>query len=193
MKTALSTLDKQFPTNEQHITECTSSFPNGICDINTGMINFGYDHEWDMQNIFLGPSSYNSKSGTKWIIALDEVCGPVLSTVTFRSGRPFVSIPNTINNINDIKYNQDYYTTMHVSKFIKPGSIRVKSNVKNKNNNKNSHLTESFYYSDSNLITSIVMNLNHTDSLNINIIDKNVSFNYILPKWSTAVFQWNSK
>ena len=36
-------------------------------------------------------------SGVKWLLALDENCGPVLPDVTYRTGRPLVTIPSWAN------------------------------------------------------------------------------------------------
>lgn len=54
----------------------------------------------------------------KWILALDEHCGPTLPDVTFTSGRPLVSIPSYAAAESDIYYNQDYYSIKHMSKFL---------------------------------------------------------------------------
>jgi glucosylceramidase len=128
MATALQQIHSLYPLSSQHITECTGSYPSSTCDISQGMAAFGWNHEWDMTNLFLGAAKYGSSSGTKWILALDENCGPVLPGVEFTFGRPFVSIPlERRSNITmgDIQWNQDYWTTAHMSKFISSDHIRV--------------------------------------------------------------------
>ena len=37
-----------YPALEQHVTECTGSYPDNVCDISQGMTGFGWNHEWDM-------------------------------------------------------------------------------------------------------------------------------------------------
>lgn len=85
-----------------------------------GMTGFGWNHEWDMSNILLGAAAHWSSSGVKWILALDEHCGPTLPKVSFTNGRPLVAIPTWANSEEDILYNQDYYSVKHMSKFLVP-------------------------------------------------------------------------
>lgn len=54
----------------------------------------------------------------KWVLALDEHCGPTLPDVTFTSGRPLVSIPSYASSESDIFYNQDFFSIKHMSKFL---------------------------------------------------------------------------
>lgn len=188
MKIALSTLQSSYPTMEQHITECTGSFPDAVCNINRGMEGFGWNHEWDMQNLFLGPVSLGSKSTTKWIFALDENCGPTLPLVTYTFGRPFVSVPSWATSIDDIKFNQDYWTTRHFSQFVKPGFQRISTSVDHFNNE--NVIIESFTDGSNETITTIVMNLDHENDMAIHFSEGQTSFTITLKKFTTMVLQW---
>jgi glucosylceramidase len=191
MAQAMDEVHSAFPDVPQHITECTGAYPNGICDITQGMTSFGYNHEWDMLNILLGATSHGAVSGVKWIIALDEMCGPVLPDVTFRSGRPFVSIPSTANVSSDIKFNQDYWTMAHMSKFISAGSVRVFSEVEG--SAASDIISESFLNEKNGLFTTLVMNLNHDVSINISIHEGlNARIGFTLPPFSTGVFVFDA-
>ncbi len=153
-----------------------------------------------MQNLFLGASAHGSSSGTKWILALDENCGPLLPGVSFDFGRPHVSI--ALNNINQntnltsnyIKYNQDYWTTAHMSKFIPFGATRVSTKYSSNGNNDTTQFIIETFQNDDGMITSIMMNLNHFNNIQLQINAQDISFNntllYILPPWSTAVLTW---
>lgn len=204
MATALDSVHSKYPSGvDQHITECTGSYPD-TCDINQGLAGFGNNHEWDMNNLFLGASSHFAVSGIKWIMALDENCGPTLPLVTYKTGRPLVSVPSWASSIDDIKFNQDYWTIAHMSKFIAPGAVRVESNawtsssIANITQHKNvaasagDVLTETFFHQQSGLVTTIAMNLNHWTDRSISISDGDWAntFSYTIPKFSTAVFQW---
>jgi glucosylceramidase len=195
MSTALNSVHDQFPYVDQHITECTSSFPNGVCDINQGMYQFGNDHEWDMQNLFLGAASQNAVSGIKWIMALDENCGPTLPLVTYKNGRPLVSIPSWAQSMDDIKFNQDYWTIAHMSKFIPTGSVRVQSYGTDSAMTKSSGkigglLTETFLDQSSSEFSMIVMNTNHWEDAFVTVNEGDHWFSYSVPKFATVVFQW---
>jgi glucosylceramidase len=63
MATAMDQMHNAFPQYDQHVTECTGGYPNGVCDINKGMDSFGWNHEWDMSNILLGAAAHWSSSG----------------------------------------------------------------------------------------------------------------------------------
>lgn len=191
MATALQNVGKLYPSASQHITECTGSFPSSTCDITQGMSSFGWNHEWDMQNLFLGAAKYGSSSGTKWIMALDENCGPVLPGVEFTFGRPFVSIPLNLQSnitIDDIKWNQDYWTTAHMSKFISQNDIRVDTVINGLHST--DLLSESFYNQNTHQLTCLVMNLNHEREYVLQVTEGATTFQYAIPSWSTVVFQW---
>jgi glucosylceramidase len=191
MSEALDAMTAVYPNFEQHITECTGSYPDDTCDITRGMEGFGYNHEWDMQNLFLGAVSHNAKSGTKWILALDENCGPVLSTVTYKNGRPFVSIPKYATTSADIKYNQDFWTASHLSRFFEAGAVRIGRSISSsKTSSANNLLLECV--SKSAKTTCMVANLNHQNAYSLQVEDGSVSFSYNIPPWATAVLQWSS-
>jgi glucosylceramidase len=189
MATAHSYIHDKFPTAKQYITECTGVFPDGICDINRSMEGFGGNHEWDMANILLGPTSYWSSAGIKWILALDENCGPILPTVTFDFGRPFVSIPSWASVESDIKWNQDFWSMAHMSKFISKGSYRVISKVTN--NNSGSLLTETFYDEQRRKLVCIIMNKDHDNQVSVSIADGKISFATVIPPYATKVYEWD--
>lgn len=194
MPEALDALTQAYPNVDQHISECTGSFPDNTCDIDRGMEGFGYNHEWDMKNLFLGAVGHNAKSGTKWILTLDENCGPVLPTVSWRCGRPFVSIPTNASTAADIKYNQDYYTTSHMSRFFENGSVRVGRSI----SSSKSHRVDDILLecvvknSISTWTTCIIMNLNHEKAYSLLINDGFLSFSYNIEPWATAVLQYSN-
>jgi O-glycosyl hydrolase len=206
MITALQQIHSLYPQASQHITECTGSYPDSTCDITQGMTSFGWNHEWDMKNLFLGAARYGSSSGTKWILALDENCGPVLPGVEFTFGRPFVSIPLSLKSnvtMDDIQWNQDYWTTAHMSKFISPNDVRVDTLVtmitatgrergsEGENQTSDMILSESFYNPLTRQVTCILMNLNHEQEQILSISQETVQFQYTVPPWSTVIFRWS--
>lgn len=163
MSSAHEQVHTAYPDIPQWVTECTGSFPDGVCDINLGMDGFGFNHEWDMNNILLGASSHWAVAGIKWILALDEGCGPVLSGVSYTTGRPLVSIPSNSTQASELKYNQDYYSLAHLSKFIGSGmSSRVGSSKSG--SSINSVLAEAFYSDSTGIMNVIAMNNDHDNS-----------------------------
>jgi glucosylceramidase len=188
MAPAHEAVHDKFPTAIQHVTECTGSFPDDTCDINRGMESFGWNHEWDMSNIFLGAVSHWAVSGVKWILALDENCGPILPMVGYTFGRPLVSIPSYAKTESDIKFNQDYWTVGHMSKFVAKGSHRVTSSVEN--DSKKLLLTESFVDDSTGLTTTMVLNYDHANSVSFQVSDGSTTFDATIPPFSTMVYRW---
>lgn len=191
MATAQDRLQQHFPQKEQHVTECTGSYPNDTCDITQGMTGFGYNHEWDMSNILLGATGHWAKSGLKWVLALDEHCGPTLPLVGFKNGRPLVAIPSTAMKESDIYWNQDYWSIAHMSKFIARGDFHVET--KTVQGESKVLVAESFLNTATSTLTTIVMNTNHDQATNVVIVDRehNVYVKDTLPAFSTKVYQWS--
>lgn len=182
------------------------------------MEGFGWNHEWDMNNILLGAAAHWSSSGVKWILALDEHCGPTLPDVTFTNGRPLVAIPSWASSEQDIQYNQDYYSIKHMSKFLTPqktspsdkpttsasvvspqssdkaegSTVRVGTVVQPIGGaDVHTLLLESFYNAENNLVTVIAMNRDHSHDARIQVTQgEDVHFSDTLPGFSTKVYQW---
>lgn len=129
MRSAQDKVHRAFPEKETHVTECAGGYVDNKCDIANGWARFGQNHEWDMEHIFLGATANWASSGLKWLMALDASCGPVLPQVTWRWGRPLVSIPPHAASLDDIAWNQDYWTVGHMAPFLLPGSRRIASTL----------------------------------------------------------------
>jgi hypothetical protein len=130
--------------------------------------------------------------GVKWILALDEHCGPVLPLITYRNGRPLVSIPSTASSMNDIKWNQDYYSLRHMSAFVHGGgNVQRVSSQKNYNDNNNIQ-AEAFYNTHNGLMTVVVMNNDHWNSQSLYFASNNYAIQFMdtLPPFATKIYQW---
>ena len=161
-------------------------------------------------SVFLtGAAAHWSGSGVKWILALDENCGPTLPLVTFTSGRPFVSIPSTAASESDIKYNQDYYSVKHMSKYLLTDVQQQKDQRKQQKLSTgtatvrvtttpttsgavslSSLIVETFYNAETNVVTVIAMNLDHSKDVTASFTQGGKSFSDVLPMFSTKIFQW---
>lgn len=205
MATAMDQMHAQFPGYEQHVTECTGAYPDSICDITKGMTGFGWNHEWDMANILLGAAAHWSSSGVKWILALDENCGPTLPDVTFTSGRPLVSIPSYAASESDIYFNQDYHSIKHMSRFLTHGSVgaastaaaqgtgtaRVSTTASSNSVDMSTLIVESFYHAATGTVTAIAMNMDHDNDVSVHVQQGDLVFDDVLPKFGTKVYQWS--
>jgi glucosylceramidase len=186
MEAAQEALHTAFPSTMQLLTECTGSYPTS-CSVTEGMAGFGFNHEWDMQNLLLGGAGHWSSGALKWILSLDETCGPTLPTVTYRTGRPLVSIPSSAVSTEDVYFNQDYWSIAHMSKFLAGEVYRLESTTSMEGAN---ILSQSFVRVDSNELVCIVMNLDHEHDVSIVIKEGETSFQDTLPPFSTKIYVW---
>src|SRR5690348_515483 len=84
--------------------------------------NFAADFNWGIKNLVIGASNNWAKVVLQWNLANDPSYGPhTAGGCTACLGA--VTIGNTVVR------NTAYYTIAHASKFVKPGSVRVASNV----------------------------------------------------------------
>ncbi len=182
-------LHRLFPTKEQHVTECTGSYPNDKCDITQGMTGFGFNHEWDMSNLYLGAAGHWASTGVKWVIALDEFCGPTLPLVSYKNGRPLVAIRSNATTESDIYFNQDFWTIAHMSKFLSRGSYRIGSTVSGES--AGSILSESFIDKTAGILTTLLMNSDHTNEIAVTIkIGPQIVHQDSVPPFSTKIYRW---
>lgn len=80
---------------------------------------FADNLQWNMRNVFIGSVNNWSKNALLWNLALDNNHGP-------RNGgckdcRGVV----TIGDNGDVTKNVEYYAIGHMSKFVRPGAVRV--------------------------------------------------------------------
>jgi len=188
MAPAMESIGKAFPEKEQHFSECTGWFNGSVCDINNGMVGFGSNHNWDMTNIFLGSVSKGASSGIKWIMVLDENCGPFLPKVEFISGRPLVSIPGTAASMSDIKFNQDFWTVAHMARFIRPGAHRVQSQMQS--SGAPPAIIEAFRDDTAQTLTLIAINLDQNREMPLTVVVDGQQLTYTLTAWSTVNLVW---
>lgn len=187
MKEAQEKLHEAHPEAEQHVTQCSGSFPESTCDIRKGMQDFGWNHNWDMTNVLLGATTYWARSVTKWIIVTNEDCGPTLPAVDFRCQRPLVSLPSNAASLDDVKFNQDFWSVSHMSRFIRPGARRVGSYVTGASET----IVEVFRDDEAATLTMIAVNLDTQRDQPLVVSSGGATLDYNLPRWSTAVLVWD--
>jgi glucosylceramidase len=122
-----------------------------------------------------------SRSVVWWNIALDQYNGPtVLENSTCRG---IVTI-NTYTG--EIEYNLDYYTMGHISKFVKPGALRIDSD-----NYMNDVESVAFENPDKSIVL-IVSNRTANDRV-LNIKYGKSDFKFDLPGRAAVTFRWLSE
>lgn len=185
MSQAHEAVFRKHPNKDIMVTECTGSYPNNQCDISKGMDSFGWNHQWDMENVFLAAVLHHASAGIKWIMVLDEHCGPTLPGVHYQWGRPLVSIPGSAKKLSDIKFNQDFWTVAHMARFVRPGAKLVEAKVEGSN-----VIIGTFRDDTAGTITVIALNKDHSNDFKLQVDFEGKSLTYKVPAFSTAVLSW---
>jgi glucosylceramidase len=110
---ALSTVHNAFPNKNVYFTEQYVAGPG----------NFQSDLSWAIENLIVGAPRNWSRNVLEWNLAADENYGPHTP-----GGCSDCMGAYTINGTAVTK-NTSYYIIAHASKFVRPGSVRVASNI----------------------------------------------------------------
>ena len=109
---ALSTLHNAFPNKNVYFTEQWTS--------STG--DFNGDLKWHLKNVIIGSMRNWSKVALEWNLANDSTFGP-------HTPGGCTKCKGALTIGTSITRNVAYYIVAHASKFVPPGSVRIKSNI----------------------------------------------------------------
>ncbi|WP_068604906.1 glycoside hydrolase family 30 beta sandwich domain-containing protein [Paenibacillus swuensis] len=111
---AQSTIHDKYPTENIYFTECSGG---------GWATNFGDNMQWFMTNIIIGTARNWAKTTQTWNLALDQNDGPI------NGGCPNCRGVVTIDsNTGNYTRNEEYYALGHLTKFVKPGAVRIQTN-----------------------------------------------------------------
>jgi glucosylceramidase len=111
---ALSQVHNADPSKNIYFTEQYVNAPG----------NFAADLSWHVNNLVIGATRNWSRNVLEWNLAADAVNGP------HTSGGCSTCLPAvTVTATGGISRNQAYYIIAHASKFVRPGSVRIDSNI----------------------------------------------------------------
>ena len=113
MITTLGQVHDAYPTKHVYFTEQYVAGPS----------NFAGDLEWHMKNLIIGAPRNWSRNVVEWNMAADANYGPHTAGGCSNCLGAF-----TINSTS-ITRNTSYYIIAHASKFVRPGSVRVASDM----------------------------------------------------------------
>lgn len=110
---AQSKVKNTFPEKNVYFTECSGG--------EWGK-NWNDAFGWQVKNLIIGTSRNHARGVLFWNLALDENFGPHLGGCGDCRG------VITINSQSgEITRNMEYYALGHISKFVKPGAVRIQS------------------------------------------------------------------
>jgi len=163
---ALSDVHNAYPAKNIYFTEQWISNPS----------NFGGDLSWHVNNLIIGATRNWSRNVLEWNLAADPNNNP------HTSGGCSTCLGGITINGSSYTRNTGYYVIGHASKFVRPGAVRISSNIAGNIQN------VAFKNSDG---TKVVIALNTgTSSQSFKLKWGGVSFTYTLPAGAVATFQW---
>lgn len=140
--------------------------------------NFGGDLSWHMQNVVIGSLRNWSKTVVEWNLATDTNFGPRTP-----GGCTECLGAITVTGASTFTRNVSYYIISQISKFVKPGAIRVESNLVSAIQN------VAFKNPDGSMVV-LVYNTSSKPSETFSVAMSGGSFSYTLPKSTAATFIW---
>lgn len=164
--TALSAVHNEFPEKNLYFTEQWVGAPG----------NLSTDLKWHVENLIIGATRNWCRNVLEWNLASDPDCNPhtdggcsqCLGTVTL--------------NGNTVTRNPAYYILAHAAKFVRPGSVRIGSNM-------STYLPNVAFMTPEGTKVLIVLNTSET------VKDFNIKFNgkmipMTLDSGATGTFIW---
>jgi glucosylceramidase len=109
---ALSTVHDSHPEKNIYFTEQYTS--------STG--DFGSDLQWHLKNVVIGSVRNWSKTALEWNLANDPNYGP-------HTNGGCTTCKGAVTIGANVTRNVGYYIIAHASKFVRPGSVRIQSNI----------------------------------------------------------------
>ncbi|RLK13528.1 glucosylceramidase [Micromonospora sp. M71_S20] len=158
----------QYPSVRQFSTE------------HSGGTWIGNQHNEDLADIVNYARNYSS-SLVKWSLALNQNMGPhnggcdvCTGLVTVQEGGP---------RAGQVDYTVEYYTTGHLTKFVRPGAYRIDSTANG--------TVQNVAYVNPDGSKALIAHNGGAGSQSVKVVWGGQSFTYSLPARTTATFTWS--
>ncbi|UZX05646.1 glucan endo-1,6-beta-glucosidase [Arthrobacter sp. CDRTa11] len=175
---AQTTLHNQFPDKGIWFTECSGS--HGAGDPPAKF--FRDTLTWHARNITMGVTRNWSKTAVNWNIALDENGGPRLGGCQTCTGLV------TTHSDGSVTTNAEYYTIGHLSKFVKPGAVRIASTSFGTTGWNGQIMDVAFRNPDGS--TALVVHNENDEPRTFAVSVGSRTFEYTLPGGALATYTW---
>ena len=162
-----TTVHNQFPAVDQYVTEYSGG---------TWVGNQQQQDMTDMVNFFRNWG----RSWTKWSMAVDEARGPHNGGCGTCTG--LVTVHRNDARRGQVDYTVEYYTMGHLTKFVRPGAVRIDSSANGTVPN------VAFKNSDGSKALIAYNTSGSTQTVKVNWGGQ--SFTYSLPTKTSATFTW---
>jgi len=172
-------LHNAFPTKGIWFTECSGS--HGPTD--TPPQIFRGTLTWHARTLMLGTTRNWAKSVVNWNIALDSTGGPHLGGCDTCTGLVTLQPDGTVST------DAEYHTIGHLSKFVKPGAVRIGSTSYGTTGWNGQLMSAAFRNPDGS--TALLVHNENDDPRSFAVAVGDKSFEYELPGGSIATFTWD--
>jgi len=172
-------LHNAFPSKGIWFTECSGS--HGPTD--TPPQIFRGTLTWHARTLMLGTTRNWAKSVVNWNIALDSSGGPHLGGCDTCTGLVTLQPDGTVTT------DAEYYTIGHLSKFVKPGAVRIGSTSYGTTGWNGQLMSAAFRNPDGS--TALLVHNENDDPRSFAVAVGEKSFEYELPGGSIATFTWD--
>jgi glucosylceramidase len=175
--TVMSQLHRQAPKLQQWVTECTTQQAFAT---------------WIPSELEIASLRNWASAVDTWNLALDPAGGPVQAPNTACQGCNGLLTVN--ERTHQVSFNQGFYQLGQLSKFLKPGAVRIYSNhfVKYSGAGPGPGLDDVAFRNPDGSEALLAYN-NSSASARFAVVWHNKSFFYVLPAGATATFVWHAK
>ena len=142
--------------------------------------SFSGDLGWHMQNVIIGASNNWAKAVLEWNLANNSSVGPYTS-----GGCNTCLGAITINSSTTFTRNLSYYIIGQISKFVRPGAIRI-----GVSSTSSSLVATAFLNTDG--TTALVVYNSASSAQTIKVLIGSNSFSYSVPASSACTFVWSN-
>ncbi|WP_318210235.1 lectin [Streptomyces sp. SJL17-1] len=158
----------QYPSVKQFSTE------------HSGGTWIGNQHNEDMSDIVTYARNW-SGSLVKWSLGLNQNMGPHNGGCGTCTG--LITVQEGGARAGQVDYTVEYYTTGHLTKFVKPGAYRIDSTANS--------TVQNVAWRNADGSKALIAHNGGTSAQSVRVAWGNQSFTYTLPARTTATFAWS--
>ncbi|MBP2473339.1 glucosylceramidase [Crossiella equi] len=166
-----SDVQNQYPGIKQYLTE------------HSGGEWINDQHREDMIQDIIEPTRNHARSVVKWSLGLDQAqgphnggCGTCTGLITVHNGGP---------RAGQVDYTIEYYNMGHLTKFVRPGAVRVDTN--------NTAAVSNVAWRNPDGSKALIAYNTSGANQNVRVNWGGQSFTYDLPARTTATFTWSGQ
>ncbi|AEV81932.1 glucosylceramidase [Actinoplanes sp. SE50] len=140
----------------------------------------GDQHNEDLNNIIDYTRNWGA-SVVKWSLGVDQNMGPHNGGCGTCTG--FITVQNGGSRAGQVDYTVEYYTMGHLTRFVKPGAVRIDSN--------DGSAVRNVAWRNPDGSKALIAHNGGTSSQSVRVNWGGQSFIYTLPARTTATFTWS--